>query len=142
MTDTAEAFGGFNHHQLANAYGAFGLYPAGDNGSGQHIAIFELEPFDKSDVQTFDTLLLRREHGRFDGRPTYTSSTWTSFWAKVLGFGESILDIQDVSVFAPGASIDVYQAPNTTFGALDEYARIVNDDVDQVVTTSWGLCEQ
>ena len=32
--------------------------------------------------------------------------------------------------------------PNTTFGSLDEYARIVNDDVDQIVTTSWGFCEQ
>ena len=58
------------------------------------------------------------------------------------GSGESILDIQDVSAFAPGANIDVYQAPNTTFGSLDEYAKIVNDDVDQVVTTSWGFCEQ
>ena len=54
-TDTAEAFGGLTDDQIANAYGAFGLYGAGDTGSGQHIAIFELEPFDKSDVQTFDT---------------------------------------------------------------------------------------
>ena len=36
----------------------------------------------------------------------------------------------------------MYQAPNTTFGALDEYAKIVNDNVDQIVTSSWGLCEQ
>ena len=43
---------------------------------------------------------------------------------------------------APGANIDVYEAPNTTFGALDEYAAIVNNDVDQIVSSSWGLCEQ
>src|SRR5207344_1338065 len=41
-----------------------------------------------------------------------------------------------------GAYIDVYEAPNTTFGALDAYAAIVNDDVDQIVSSSWGLCEQ
>src|SRR5262252_3188715 len=58
------------------------------------------------------------------------------------GSGEAILDVQDVSAFAPGANIDVYQAPNNSFGSLDEYAKIVNDNVDQVVTTSWGLCEQ
>ena len=34
------------------------------------------------------------------------------------GSGESILDIQDVSAFAPGANIDVYQAPNNTFGRV------------------------
>jgi Pro-kumamolisin, activation domain/IPT/TIG domain/Divergent InlB B-repeat domain len=140
-TSTAEAFGGLTDDQIANAYGAFGLYGAGDTGSGQHVAIFELEPFDKPDVQTFDTcyfgasaaasMLTRLHVVNVDGGPGLGS-----------GFGESILDIQDVSAFAPGASIDVYQAPNTTFGALDEYAKIVNDDVDQVVTTSWGLCEQ
>ena len=43
---------------------------------------------------------------------------------------------------APGANIDVYEAPNTTFGAIDEYATIVNDDADQIVSSSWGLCEQ
>ena len=58
------------------------------------------------------------------------------------GSGESILDVDNVSAFAPGANIDVYQAPNNTFGSIDEYAQIVNDDVDQIVTTSWGLCEQ
>ena len=47
-----------------------------------------------------------------------------------------------MSAFAPGANIDVYEAPNTTFGALDEYAKIVNDNVDKIVTSSWGLCEQ
>ncbi len=140
-TSVAEAFGGLTDDQIANAYGAFGLYGAGDTGSGQHIAIFELEPFDKTDVQTFDTcyfgastaasMLARLHVVNVDGGP-----------GEGPGFGESILDIQDVSAFAPGANIDVYQAPNTTFGALDEYAKIVNDDVDQVVTTSWGLCEQ
>jgi len=30
----------------------------------------------------------------------------------------------------PGANIDVYEAPNNTFGSVDEYAQIVNDDVD------------
>jgi len=42
----------------------------------------------------------------------------------------------------PQANIDVYEAPNTTSGGLDEYSQIVNKDVDQVVTSSWGVCEQ
>jgi hypothetical protein len=140
-TQAAQDFGGLTDDQIANAYGAFGLYGGGDTGSGQHIAIYELEPFATSDVQTFDTCyfgatqassMLSRVHTiNVDGGPGAGP-----------GSGESILDIQDVSAFAPGANIDVYQAPNTTFGSLDLYAKIVNDDVDQIVSTSWGFCEQ
>lgn len=137
----AEEFGGLTDDQIANAYGVFGLFDAGDTGSGQHIAVYELEPFDTNDLRTFDTcyfgatqatamlghVALKNVDG---GQPAGSGS------------GESILDVENVSAFAPGASIDVYQAPNTTFGAMDEYAQIVNDDVDQIVTTSWGFCEQ
>jgi Pro-kumamolisin, activation domain/PASTA domain/IPT/TIG domain/Divergent InlB B-repeat domain len=140
-TAAAEQFGGLTDDQIANAYGAFGLFGAGDIGSGQHIAVYELEPFALSDLQTFDTCyfgatqatsMLNRVHvTKVDGGQTAGP-----------GSGEAILDIQDVSALAPGANIDVYEAPNNTFGSLDEYAKIVNDDVDQVVTTSWGLCEQ
>jgi len=140
-TDAAEEFGGLTDDQIANAYGAFGLYGLGDTGVGQHIAVFELEPFATSDLQTFDTCyfgatqaaaMLGRVHTiNVDGGP-----------AEGPGSGESILDIQNVSAFAPGANIDVYQAPNTTFASLDTYAKIVNDDVDKVVTTSWGFCAQ
>ena len=50
----AQAFGGLTDDQIANAYGAFGLYGAGDTGAGQHIAMFELEPFTTADIQIFD----------------------------------------------------------------------------------------
>jgi pro-kumamolisin-like protein/PASTA domain-containing protein/IPT/TIG domain-containing protein/List-Bact-rpt repeat protein len=140
-SDTAQEFGGLTDDQIANAYGAFGLYGAGDTGVGQHIAIFELEPFALSDLQTFDTCyfgataagqMLNRVHvHNVDGGPGIGS-----------GSAEAILDIQDVSAFAPGASIDVYQAANSTFGSFDEYLQIVNDNVDKIITTSWGNCEQ
>lgn len=141
-TDAAEQFGGLTDDQIANAYGAFGLFNAGDTGSGQHIAVYELEPFSMSDLQTFDTC--------FFGATQATSMLGRVHIKSVDGglppgpgnFGEAILDVEDVSAFAPGANIDVYEAPNNTFGSLDEYSQIVNDDVDQVVTTSWGLCEQ
>jgi pro-kumamolisin-like protein/PASTA domain-containing protein/IPT/TIG domain-containing protein len=140
-TSAAETFGGLTDDQIANAYGVFGLYGAGDTGSGQHIAVYELEPFAMSDLQTFDTCY-------------FGSSQAASMLGRVAvkkvdggqpsgpGEGEAILDVQDVSAFAPGANIDVYEAPNNTFGSFDEYAQIVNDNVDRVVTTSWGLCEQ
>ena len=56
---------------------------------------------------------------------------------------ESTLDIEDVSALAPEADIDVYEAPNTTSGGIDEYAQIMDTDIDQIVTSSWVIgCEQ
>jgi kumamolisin len=54
-TTDAQGFGGLTDDQIANAYGAFGLYGAGDFGAGQSIAVYELEPFSQSDLSTFDT---------------------------------------------------------------------------------------
>src|SRR5262249_32833425 len=110
-TAAAEQFGGLTDDQVANAYGAFGLYGAGDTGVGQHIAVYELEPFAMTALQAFDTCyfgatqaasMLSRVHViNVDGGQTAGP-----------GSGESILDLDDVSAFAPGANIDVYQAPN------------------------------
>jgi len=142
----AQAFGGLTDDQIANAYGAFGLYRAGDLGAGQHIAIYELEPFLASDVKAFDTCyfgagaaaqMQRRLHViRVDGgQPAGPGS------------GEAILDVEDVSAIAPDATIDVYEGPSpsadgTIYDPVDGYAAIVGADDDQVVSTSWGLCEQ
>lgn len=58
------------------------------------------------------------------------------------GSGEAALDIEDVIGLAPGVSIDVYQEPNGgSTDTEDLYSAIVNDDADQVVSTSWGECE-
>ena len=137
----AQDFGGLTDDQIANAYGAFGLYSAGDTGAGQSIAVVELEPFATSDLQTFDTCFFGATQAATMLSHVHTIAVDGGQPAGP-GEGESILDIQDVSAFAPGANIDVYEAPNNTFGQLDMYAQIVNDDKDQTVTTSWGICEQ
>ena len=137
---------GLTDDQIANTYGAFGLYGAGDRGAGQRIAIYENEPFLRSDIRTFDTCyfgasaasaMQRRLHVHAvdGGQPTGP------------GTGEASLDVEDVSALAPGATIDVYEGPYTganpnDYDSLDEYAAIIDADQDRVVSTSWGLCEQ
>jgi hypothetical protein len=137
---------GLTDDQIANAYGAFGLYGAGDLGAGQHIALYENEQFARSDIRTFDTcyfgakraaqMLLRLQvHSVDGGQPAGPGS------------GEASLDVEDVSAMAPGATIDVYEGPFTgenseDYDSLDEYTAIIDADQDQVVSTSWGLCEQ
>ncbi len=138
-TNAAAEYGGLTDDQIANAYGAFGLYGGGDTGSGVHIGLYELEPFATSDVETFDqcyfgdtaasSMLSRLSVVKVDGGlPAGTGS------------GESILDIEDLSAYAPGATINVYEAPYTGF--LDEYAAMVDQDIDNIISISWGDCEQ
>jgi hypothetical protein len=145
-TKAATGFGGLTDDQIGHAYGAFGLYGAGDFGAGQHVAIYELEPFARSDVKTFDTCffgaaaakkMLTRLHviPVDGGQPAGPGS------------GESILDVEDVSALAPGATIDVYVGPSpgsdgTIYDPVDPYAAMINADTDEVISTSWGLCEQ
>lgn len=137
----AAQYGGLTDDQIANAYGAFGLYGAGDLGGGQSIGVFELEPFDPTDIQTFDECYFgaaaaAEMAGRLNVVPVDGGQPAGA------GSGEALLDIENISALAPGATINVYEAPNSTFGALDEYAKIINDDTDQSISSSWGLCEQ
>lgn len=137
---TADGLGGLTDSEIASSYGAFGLYRDGDIGSGQAIAVFELEPFARSDIHEFDrcyfgskgaaAMMGRLRVHRVDGGQPVGP-----------GSGEAVLDVENLSAMAPGAHIDVYEAPNTNTGSLEEYDAIVSSDADDVVTTSWGLCE-
>ncbi len=137
----ATQFGGLTDGQIAHAYGAFGLYGNGDFGQGQTIAVYELEPFQASDINTFDTCYFGASAATQMANRLHVVPVDGGQPAGP-GSGEAVLDVQDVSAIAPQANINVYEAPNTSFGGIDEYSAIVNQDTAQVVTSSWGLCEQ
>ncbi|HXY43872.1 MAG TPA: protease pro-enzyme activation domain-containing protein [Acidimicrobiales bacterium] len=140
----AEKESGWTFNQLAQAYAVNGLYEEGALGEGETIALFELEPFARSDISTFDTCyfgasvaagMLQHLHvvavnGGIPPGP---------------GMGEAVLDVEDISALAPHASIDVYEAPSATIGTQfatdDIYNAMVNADTANVISTSWGLCE-
>lgn len=145
-TADAQQNGGLTDDQIARAYGAFGLYDNGDLGQGQHIALYELEPFLYSDVRTFDTcffgaaqasaMLSRLNVIPVDGGQPIGP-----------GSGEANLDVEDLSAMAPDATIDVYESPSPganglIYDPVDNYAAIIDADRDQIISTSWGLCEQ
>jgi hypothetical protein len=138
--------GGLTDDQIAHAYGAFGLYGSDDTGAGQHIALYELEPFARSDIRIFDTCyfgqataaaMMKRLHviPLEGGQPAGSGS------------GEALLDVEDLSGIAPGATINVYEAPSygengVDYDPVDNYAAIIDSGQDQIISTSWGLCEQ
>ncbi|MGC9963695.1 MAG: S53 family peptidase, partial [Acidimicrobiales bacterium] len=135
VTD-AQGFNGINDQQLAASYGVDGLYDAGDFGAGQTVDIYELEPFAMSDIAAFDTCYFGASHTN-----QVTVIPVEGGQPAGAGSGEALLDVEDVSAIAPAAHIDVYEAPLTTSGTLDDYIAIVDQDRAHVVSTSWGLCE-
>ncbi len=139
---SAEEAGGLTQDQIADAYGAFGLYAVGDTGAGAHIGIYEQEPFATSDISHFDSCYFGATAaasmiGRLNVIPVEGGSPQGP------GEGEAVLDVEDVSAMAPGASIDVYEAPESIAGELAEITAMVDEDRDQIITSSWGEpCEQ
>jgi hypothetical protein len=140
----ASSNGGWTFNQIASAYGVNGLYNDDARGQGETVAIFELEPFARSDIDTFDTcyfgasgaasMLNRLSVVQVDGGIPVGA-----------GSGEAVLDVEDVSALAPDASIEVYEAPSSSIGTQyatnDIYNAMVNNDTANVISTSWGLCE-
>ena len=118
--------------ELASYYGMTPLYSLGDFGQGVRLAIVELEPDSPPDIAGYQacygTNATVNYHLVDGGSGSGSGST-----------DEAALDIEDVIGLAPEATIDVYQAPNTDVD--DVYSTIVDSDTDQVVSTSWGLCE-
>lgn len=130
---TGKTYGSLTADQLASAYRFSSLYGAGDLGAGQTVALFELEPDLTSDISAYQSCY------KTAATVTYTKEDGGA--GSGAGAGEAALDIEDVIGLAPKASIDVFQAPNTNTGLVDDYTAIVDDAAVSVVSTSWGECE-
>jgi subtilase family serine protease len=135
LASAASYQGTFTAGGLASYYAMSPLYTLGDNGQGVRVAIAEFEPNWRSDVKWFEqcykaTNVVNYVH--IDGGTGMPPGP---------GSGEAALDIENVIGFAPRATIDVYQTPNTDMGAEDMYAKMVSTDVDKVISSSWGSCE-
>lgn len=120
--------------QFAFAYNLNGLYRAHYAGEGQTLALFELSPFAKSDLATYNACF---GHNRTKIQAIRTGAT--QFDA---GMMETEMDAELVLSAAPHlGTLKIYEAGNNTVGYLSQWARIIQD-APPVVSTSWGLCEQ
>ncbi|HEY0753434.1 MAG TPA: S53 family peptidase [Ktedonobacteraceae bacterium] len=122
--------------QLATAYNYNGLHSVGLQGEGQTVGVFELDGYSQSDVQTYAQC--------FGGSGVPLQNVAVDGFNGQPGAGavEVELDIELLLSQAPHlAKVLVYEAPNTTQGYNDEFARIVSDRTP-VVSVSWGDCEK
>ncbi len=121
---------------IANAYGLGPLYDQGDLGQGETIAVFELEPFLRSDLAAFEQCYFG--HSFLDN---ITRVKVDGFSLQGAGSGEAILDMELLSALAPEAHLLIYESPNTAAGVLEAYNDMVIQDKANIATTSWGECE-
>ena len=135
ITQQANSLGGWTTRQIGAKYQVPALLSAGLNGAGKTIAIYELAPHTPADTSAYldcfglhNVVTTRAVSG---GAPASPGGTV-----------EANLDIEAAAVIAPGAKIVSYEGPNTEVGSIRVWQAIVGDDKAQVVSTSWGICEQ
>jgi subtilase family serine protease len=119
--------------QLAGTYGFTGLYAAGDEGAGITIGLFEQESDVPSDVAQYESCY--GTSSALSDVPVDGGS------GSAVPNGEAAEDIEVAIGLAPKAHVDVFQAPATLKGTLDNYTAMVDRDTAQVLSTSWGQCE-
>jgi subtilase family serine protease len=128
---------GYTADQVADMYQFPGLYGAGDMGAGQTIALFEQQPYDPTDIATYQacygTSAAITNIDVAGGPGPYAPPPGGS------GDGESALDLEQAIGLAPKANILVYQGPDSA--TVQIISQIVSDDRAKVISSSYGLCE-
>lgn len=116
--------------------GAYNLNIPGLDGTGQTLALFELDAYNQSDLTAYETYnnLPNVSVTPIDVNRGSTSSPGG-------GQAEVTLDIELMMAVAPGAKILVYEGANSDAGILATYSKIANDNLAKSVSTSWGTSE-
>ncbi len=117
---------------------AYNLTGVPQNGSGQTLAVFELDGYTASDITAYENAyglpnvpLQNVLVDGFNGLPTSGN-----------GPAEVTLDIELQIALAPGASkVIVYEGPNSDVSLVNLYNKIATDNLAKQISTSWGLAE-
>ena len=124
---------------FAQLYDVQPLYDHGVTGNGRTLAIVTLASFTPADAFAYwNALGLSVSSNRLkvvdiDGGPGDPSDD--------SGSEETTLDVEQSGGIAPGAKIIVYQSPNTNQGFTDAFAKAIESNTAQSISTSWGFWE-
>jgi kumamolisin len=144
---------GLTPSQTNSIYGAPEFGPRGQ-GAGVTLAVFELSAYQHSDILTWAHYFYGPGYTPplldlpVDGGPLNpicpTGDTCPPDFNGYSGDIEVDADIETQLAVSPAAlHILVYNAPNDFTGQteLDEYTKIANDNRADVISSSWGVCE-
>jgi kumamolisin len=123
-------------------------------GAGVNLAVFELSAYQRSDIDTWAQTFYGRHYTpplvdiTVDGGPLSpvcpAGDTCPANFNGYAGDIEVDADIEmQLSISPDARHILVYNAPNDYTGQteLDEYTKIAKDDLADVVSSSWSVCE-
>jgi hypothetical protein len=126
---------GYTADQIASAYQFSGLYGIGDQAIGQAVALVEFEPYSTADIATFQACYgthapvvnvdVAGGPGPYEGED-----------------GEAALDIEQIIGLAPGAAVQVFEAPNTGTAGIEVLSALVSRNSAKTISDSWAACEQ
>ncbi len=133
--------GSYTVLDLAQQYNVNPLYGKGLTGAGRTIGIATLASYSSADVFGYwNQLGLTTDPTRITDVPV-DGGTLPKDGPTSSGAGETTLDIEQSGGIAPGAKIRVYLAPNAGNGFLDMFASAINENLIDVLSTSWGSPE-
>ena len=124
---------------FAQYYDALPLYNQNITGTGRTVGIVTLAAFTPSDAFTYwsgvglNVNPNRIKIVNIDGGPGAPSDA--------SGSVETTLDVEQSGGIAPGAKVIVYQAPNTNQGFADAFAKAIESNSADSISTSWGFWE-
>lgn len=135
---TQQDAGGYTPSQIGTAYSVTPLTAQGIDGTGQTIALIELDKFSSSDIQAFDTA---NQLPAPNIRQFYISGT--TF--KLQGSPETTMDLEWAHALAPGAAVQIYYVKNTQADRAGwrTLAQAVNQAVSNsagTISISFGVC--
>ena len=128
--------GSFTPNQYLTAYNFTPLQAAGLNGSGERIALIEIDGYKTSDIDTFA--------GCFGLRVPPITDFGVGISHSLPPGGESTLDLEVLTAAAPGLKeIDVYESSADESSALKALTSPLQNPgfKPQVISASLGLCE-
>lgn len=127
--------GGYDPAEIQSAYDIIPLENKGYNGSGQTVALMELDGYVQSNISYFDQYYNLNS-------PSPTNVLVDGYDGSANdGENEVELDIETINVIAPKANVLVYEGPNNEQGSIDTYQEIASDDLAKSVSISWGISE-
>jgi kumamolisin len=132
----AQQTGSFTPNQYLTAYNFAPLQAQGLNGSGERMALIEIDGFKKSDIDTFANC--------FGLRVPKISAFGVGIGRPLSPGGESTLDLEVLTAAAPGLKeIDVYESSADESSALKALTSPLQNTgfKPEVISASLGLCE-
>lgn len=136
VPNTTDLPGDWTTVDFGQYYNVDPLYQHGINGKGRTIGIVTLASFTDSDAFDYwNSIGLKVAHDRIK---TVQVDGGAGAPSDDAGSDETTLDVEQSGGVAPGSNVIVYVAPNTDQGFLDAFARAIDSNVVDTLSTSWG----